>query len=131
MYHEIQAEKAVILARLQELEAQETDAREQAITALMEELQVEISDQGLADALQVVRVDNVTAENPPRSRRTKTEPQRRKPAVVYVHQETGNTYSRGAKPNWLKKMMSDVDLDPDSKDDFLHFRDTFLVRQAA
>lgn len=124
---QLQKELADLEAKKAEVAAKLAAQREEVRTSLVESLRAHITTYGF-------QVEDIANAMLPKGRRTAVKgakgTRKSSPATVYVDNETGNTYSKGRVPEWLRQGMLRVQLNPDDPKSIKEYKTSHMTVQA-
>jgi DNA-binding protein H-NS len=111
-YVKLTEELAQVRAKEHEIQARLAAEREQVRTGLIESLKAHIEKYGFS-------VEDIATAMLPKGKAKRTAKggtrAAMKPATVYVDKATGNTYSKGRVPDWLRAGMLAHQINPEDK----------------
>jgi H-NS histone family len=113
---------AQIKAQEEAIQAQLAAERDTVRTGLIESLKAHIERYGFA-------VEEIATAMLPKRRGAgkRKSGGAAKPATIYKDKETGQTYSKGRVPEWLRAQMLKVQLNPEEKTSLKEYKEKYMV----
>ena len=116
---------AQIKAQEDAIRAKLAESRDQVKIGLIDSVRAHIERYGFP-------VEEIASALLPKSRAKRVSAQKggtreMKPATVYTDNETGNTYSKGRVPEWLRAGMLKHQLNPDEKGSLKEYKEKFMT----
>jgi DNA-binding protein H-NS len=124
-YVQLTEQLALIKAQEEAIKEKLAASRDQVRTGLIDSVRAHIAQYGF-------EVEDIASALLPKSRAKRASAQKggtrtTKPATVYRDNATGNTYSKGRIPDWLRAGMLTQQLNPDEKGSLKEYKEKFMT----
>jgi DNA-binding protein H-NS len=122
-YLQLTEQLSQVRAKEAEITAKLAAEREQVRTGLVESLKAHIQKYGfdVEEIAEAMLPKRRSVRGPAKGRNSA-------PATVYVDNETGNTYSKGRVPEWLRAGMLKHQLNPDEKGSMKLYKEQYMTK---